>query len=174
MSQKADKEGNPCQLMFADPEDFGKFPLQDIHLYTVFNGSDHLLGAENRIPLFRHGIDEIFNKLMEATSLASSLQLCTDNKTVQLTLSQAVDVIKSVGHNLNKMFIPIEYKDDVEIPATKKREHPKNQDKQGPKSPPSLHFTVPVENYSAMMISWCIINNRSTLLQITGTVKSVM
>ena len=52
---------------------------------------------------------------MEATSIASSLNLCTDDKTVQLTLNQAVDVIKSVGHNLNKMFIPRDDDDDYPV-----------------------------------------------------------
>ena len=125
MSQKADKESDLCQLMFADPEDCGKIFLEDIYIYTVFNGIDLFLGGtENRIPSFRNGIDEIFHKLMKVTSVASTLQLCTDDKTVQLTLSQAVDVMKSVGHNLNKMFIPIEDEDDDdEIPLnpTRKR-----------------------------------------------------
>ena len=139
--KKTDKESNPCQLIFADPEDCGKISLEDIHIYTVFNGIDHFLGTENRIPSFRNGIDKIFNKLMEATSVASSLQLCTDDKTVQLTLSQAVDVIKSVGHNLNKMFIPIEDEDDVEIPTTKKRRTSKEPGETRTKKSPltSLH-----------------------------------
>lgn len=149
--------------------------LENINIYTVFNGIDHFLGTENRIPSFRNGIDKSFNNLMDATSVASSLQLCTDDKIVQLTLSQAVDVIKSVGHNLNKMFIPIEDDDDdVHIPATKKRRTSKEPGEKRTKKSLSLHFTVPVENYSVMMISWCIIKSTTTILQIIGTVKSVM
>ena len=42
---------------------------------------------------------------------------------LQLTQNEAVDVIKSVGHNLNKMFIPMDDDDDspVERHGTKKR-----------------------------------------------------
>ena len=112
---KKDKDSDPCQLMFVDPDDCGRISLDDVHIYTVFITIDHFLGTENRIPTFRKGIDDIFNKLMEATSIASSLNLCTDDKTVQLTLNQAVDVIKSVGHNLNKMFIPRDDDDDYPV-----------------------------------------------------------
>lgn len=122
---KKDKDSDPCQLMFVDPDDCGRISLDDVHIYTVFNAIDHFLGTENRIPTFRKGIDDIFNKLMEATNIASSLNLCTHDKTVQLTLNQAVDVIKSVGHNLNKMFIPMDDDDDDDSPVerhgTKKR-----------------------------------------------------
>ena len=78
---KKDKDSDPCQLMFVDPDDCGRISLDDVHIYTVVNAVDHFLGTENRIPTFRKGIDDIFNKLMEATSIASSLNLCTDDKT---------------------------------------------------------------------------------------------
>ena len=119
---KKDKDSDPCQLMFVDPDNCGRISLDDVHIYTVFNAIP-TFRIPTWIPTFRKGIDDIFNKLMEATSIASSLNLCTDDKTVQLTLNQAVDVIKSVGHNLNKMFIPMDDDDDspVERHGTKKR-----------------------------------------------------
>ena len=167
--KKADKESDPCQLMFADPEDCGKISLEDIHIYTVFNGIDHIFWVLRTESLHSGmGLMKSLINLWRQHQLVSSLLMI---KTVQLTLSQAVNVIKSVGHNLNKMFIPMEDEDDVKIPATKKKRTSKEpEENKDQKSYPSLHFTVPVENYSAMMMSWCIIKNRRS----TGTVKSVM
>ena len=59
---KKDKDSDPCQLMFVDLDDCGRISLDDVHIYTVFNAIDHFLGTENRIPTFRKGIDDIFNK----------------------------------------------------------------------------------------------------------------
>ena len=154
LNKKKDaKDSGPCQLMFADPEDCGKIALEDVHIYRVFNVIDHFLGTQERIPSFRQGKDDIFSKLMEATSVGSSVGLCTEDKTVQLTWSQAVDVIKSVGQTLNKIIIPTEDNEEVTSPTKKGGEHQRNLGKPGPKTPPLLHFTVHVGNCSQMMMS---------------------
>ena len=48
---KKDKDSDPCQLMFVDPDDCGRISLDDVHIYTVFNAIDHFWEQKIGYPL---------------------------------------------------------------------------------------------------------------------------
>ena len=85
-----------------------------------------------------------FFKLVSAANICSNLKLSTEDKTVSVTINQAMDVIKSVGHNLNKLFIPTPLKNNPVFHHLKKENHPRSlekPDRSNQNLPPSI---VPV------------------------------
>ena len=58
--------------------------------------------------------------LVSAATICSNLKLSTEDKTDAVTVAQAMDVIKSVGHNLNKLFIPTSTEEQASEPPPKK------------------------------------------------------
>ena len=165
---------DPATIIFADPDDCGKFGLDDIYIFNVHNGVDHFPGTKPRIPNFRDGVDQVFQTLVSAANICSNLKLSTEDKTVSVTINQAMDVIKSVGHNLNKLFIPTPLKNNPVFHHLKKENHPRSlekPDRSNQNLPPSI---VPVENCLQMMMSCSITRIQTINLTATGTVLCVI
>ena len=122
----------------------------------VHNGVDHFPGTKPRIPNFRGGVDQVFQTLVSAANICSNLKLSTEDKTVSVTINQAMDVIKSVGHNLNKHFIPTPLKNNPVFHHLKKENHPRSLEKPDRSNQNLPPFIVPVENCLQMMMSCSI------------------
>ena len=54
---KRGMSGEVCTLVFPDPNDYGKYGLDDIHLINVCNGLDHFSITKERVNNFRDGVD---------------------------------------------------------------------------------------------------------------------
>lgn len=123
------KKGSPgeaCTIVFPDPNDCGKFGLDDINVINVWNGCDHFPGTRERVENFRDGIDTVFQKLMECSNICSNLQMCVEDTDVSNTIGKGIEVIKSVGYNLNKLFLPVE--EDSQSQITQPRKKRKSQE----------------------------------------------
>ena len=113
--------GEVCTLVFPDLNDCGKYGLANIHLINVWNGPDHLPGTKDRVDNFRDGVDLVFKKLMECSSICTNLQVCVDDNDVSSTIAKGIEVIKNVGYNLNKLFMPLEESDTTHQPNKKRK-----------------------------------------------------
>ena len=91
---KKGMSGEVCTLVFPDPSDCGKYGLDDIHLINVWNGLDHFPGTKERVNNFRDGVDLVFQKLMECTSICNNLKVSVDDNDVSSTIGKGVEVIK--------------------------------------------------------------------------------
>ena len=118
---KKGMSGEVCTLVFPDPNDCGKYSLDDIHLINVWNGLDHFPGTKDRVNNFRDGVDLVFQKLMECSSICNNLKVSVDDNDVSSTIGKGVEVIKSVAYNLNKLFMPAEESDTTTIQPKKKK-----------------------------------------------------
>ena len=87
---KKGASGEVCTLVFPDPNDCGKYGLDDIHVINVWNGLYHFPGTKDRVHNFRDGVDIVFQKLMECSSICSNLKICD----VSSTIAKGIEVIK--------------------------------------------------------------------------------
>ena len=72
----------------------GKYGLDDIHLINVWNGLDHFPGTKDRVHNFRAGVDLVFKRLMECSSICTNLKVCVDDNDVSSTIAKGIEVIK--------------------------------------------------------------------------------
>ena len=90
-------------------------------LINVWNGLDHFPGTKDRVHNFRAGVDLVFKRLMECSSICTNLKVCVDDNDVSSTIAKGIEVIKNVGYNLKKLFMPLEESDTTLQPNKKKR-----------------------------------------------------